>query len=1237
MAFGIRVKDDIGWENTSINDYKETPVTTFQKLKEKLLAVLPSFLKGSPQESNFKFVNLAPTAKADKTGIYSDALSKAINDPNVYNIALTGPYGSGKSSIIKTFLTKQKEPALLISLAAFIPEVGTDKTEAKKNNEAKDDKEKAKTKKQEIERSILQQMLYGADANDLPLSRFKRIQKPKWWAGGISLLIILGSFAVWYLFQQRKEIATGDFFFPVDRSNWFNLTCFTIGSLFLWGALHRIYLKSLGLSLKGISLKNLELTPETADEESILNRHLDEIIYFFQSTTYELVIVEDLDRFDNPDIFVTLREINGLINANAGIKRQVRFLYALRDDMFVNTDRTKFFEFIIPVIPIINHSNSFDKVREQGQRLLLDEKLDKQFLREVSRYLNDLRLIHNIFNEYIIYVANLEKEEEGVIEPNKLLAVLIYKNVLPRDFEELHQQKGTMAEILRRKDEYIIKEEKRQKQKISALEEELAQVEKLSIRNEAELRKVYAMALIERIPASHSFVRVGNITTSIAQLAKHEHLNEFITTNIIFTGTHSNNTNSQTQITPIQNNVDPNKTFKDRVAEIKKKGLKFKTQAGRKIHEMQSKIKSLRTQKFNEIIRANPEQTEEIFNKFGDSKDLMKFLIFEGYLDDTYYQYISLSHSRSPNDDKFLFKIRGFDNPDPDYQIDNPSEIIEEMRDEDFEQCYFLNRHLVDALLDNPQKNKARIEKAVSYISTNFASCDDFFTTFFQTGRHVEALVKLLISEWANYPQSAATTAHSAAHIARITAYAPEALLSAPSFAQGEFSVCWNTDTAEVLREDVDFDLDRLKLLRVKVKSLESIAEFSKEAKYVIEHGLYQVSIKNINFALKQDPYPPNSEDLETSNYTTILASGNKPLISLLEQDFDHYMRHVLLSLAENTKEEVGVILQVLNNEDVEAQLQEQFLVKQSAIFPLLAEIPHRFHSAVLQNRQMNPTWENCQIYLDSESYSSEILSDFLEDADIQEKLFASPIPDGKDAFSIRNFLISNNGFDNDVFRKYVRKLPKQFQAFPEDINQEKLRIIIEEQKVIFKPENFNSLDESDDLQVLFVAKNIAEFLRDLEDYDPDDEFLMKLLSSDIRNDQKYQIIQAINPEFISTDATRSSAVGQILNRVSVNAIEFDHGFILAIIANSSPVSVQVSLLNKFYASLTSEQVRQILSSLPEPFHNIPTYGNSLSIPDTPENEELVSWLEEQEIISSSTLVKKKNLIRINKFKKPKV
>lgn len=129
--------------------------------------------------------------------------------------------------------------------------------------------------------------------------------------------------------------------------------------------------------------------------------------------------------------------------------------------MFVNTDRTKFFEFIIPVIPIINASNSIDMVLNQGKRLALIERLDRQFLREVSRYLSDLRLITNIFNEYTIYVANLEADDQNLLDANKLLAVLIYKNVYPKDFEDLHRGEGNLAKILARHDEFVVRASER--------------------------------------------------------------------------------------------------------------------------------------------------------------------------------------------------------------------------------------------------------------------------------------------------------------------------------------------------------------------------------------------------------------------------------------------------------------------------------------------------------------------------------------------------------------------------------------------------------------------------------------------------------------------------------------------------------------------------------------------------------------------------------------------------------
>ena len=537
-----------------------------------------------------KFVDLAPTDDADKEGIYSEALQFATNNPKISNIALTGPYGSGKSSIIQSFLKAYRRPVLHISLATFITEADT----------------KAETvDRQEIERSILQQMLYGADANKLPLSRFKRIQSPGVWSIFKSLYIMLGMFALWYVFLHREGIISGNYFTPIALENSVNLGFFVFATAFLWRVLHHFYVASFGLSLKGISLKNVEIKPACDDESSILNRHLDEIVYFFQETSYDLVIIEDLDRFDNTDIFVTLREINGLVNANSGVKRHIRFLYALRDDIFANTERTKFFEFIIPVIPIINSSNSIDMVLKVGARLALNEGLDRQFLREVSRYLNDLRLIQNIFNEYSIYVDNLKTDGENLLDANKLLAVLIYKNVYPRDFEKLHRGEGTLAAILNFQDDLISHGEKKFRAEITSLEKQLDIAERQTPSDLKELRQIYAMALIEMLPSHTTTVGIDqNNQVAIVQLTGYGQLEQLIEARYIYCRNIHGHFQRQ-DVSTLQANVDQHKTYLKRKEEIENKAEENKTKTLRAIRDLRPKVATLRTAKLHEQLRLN--------------------------------------------------------------------------------------------------------------------------------------------------------------------------------------------------------------------------------------------------------------------------------------------------------------------------------------------------------------------------------------------------------------------------------------------------------------------------------------------------------------------------------------------------------------------------------------------------------------------------------------------------------
>jgi len=60
------------------------------------------------------FVDLAPTDQADENGIYASALDGALDNDNICNIALSGPYGSGKSSIIKTYVASSNKSFLCL-------------------------------------------------------------------------------------------------------------------------------------------------------------------------------------------------------------------------------------------------------------------------------------------------------------------------------------------------------------------------------------------------------------------------------------------------------------------------------------------------------------------------------------------------------------------------------------------------------------------------------------------------------------------------------------------------------------------------------------------------------------------------------------------------------------------------------------------------------------------------------------------------------------------------------------------------------------------------------------------------------------------------------------------------------------------------------------------------------------------------------------------------------------------
>lgn len=184
----------------------------------------------------------------------------------------------------------------------------------------------------------------------------------------------------------------------------------------------------------------------------------------------------DLDVYEEAidnGIFERLREVNTLANIqlNKENEKVLRFFYLLRDDIFDSKDRTKFFDYIIPVVPVVDSSNSYDQFISQLKSAGTFEKFDKSFLQGLSLYIDDMRLLKNIYNEFIIYYNRLNITE---LDCNKMLAIIAYKNLFPRDFADLQLNQGFVCTLFSKKDKFVENEVSEIKREIEEIRSKIS-------------------------------------------------------------------------------------------------------------------------------------------------------------------------------------------------------------------------------------------------------------------------------------------------------------------------------------------------------------------------------------------------------------------------------------------------------------------------------------------------------------------------------------------------------------------------------------------------------------------------------------------------------------------------------------------------------------------------------------------------------------------------------------------
>lgn len=648
-------------------------------------------------------LSLHPKNLSDEEfSVYKTEFEKVLNDPLCKNIALSGPYGAGKSSVIEKLKKTEAghgDKWVTVSLATFKGANEKEQTGADSERNA-------------VEAEILRQIVHKVGTSKAPKSRFRKLDDRKWFvdagiAGAVLVFAILSAYLA-SAFERLFNL----------QSSFVDQFAFAAWAIIVGLGLYQaIRSNAVSKFIKRIKVfdAELEITPKDPNA-SPYERCVDEIVYLLNASEIDAVVFEDMDRFDSIDIFEKMRNLNGLSNdsrINAKKKceeeKPLRFFYLVRDGLFDNPhDRTKFFDYVIPVVPYIDPNNALDIMK--GALCTVGISVDEGFLYQLSSYIDDPRIVHEIADEAFHYkTALLDKRKPMDGDLERLVAILAYKALFPKDFELLQVGRGYLHEVLCGKQRLITSFERANKEKRDELRSELEEIERQLEASEDELICMYGAPRIY----------------SISQFTNHNSPEDFDPRS--FLEEVRNNPQRRHQIESLEEALKENELFQQRVSEARKDASRRSEVIRNQLGKIDSRYASMRTMSIKQLIDDLPDadalfafdrkdikrgkdyeelSMEAVLNS--PSFPMIRFLVSSGWIDESYHRYISIFYSESlcAEDDAFLSAIKQAKPIDLTYKPEAPQEIIRRMDRGMFSRESIRNPWLVSALFDTDDSEK---------------------------------------------------------------------------------------------------------------------------------------------------------------------------------------------------------------------------------------------------------------------------------------------------------------------------------------------------------------------------------------------------------------------------------------------------------------------------------------------------------------------------------------------------
>lgn len=954
-------------------------------------------------------------------------------------------------------------------------------------------KSKEDSFEEQLEYSILQQLFYHVKATNIPESRFGRIERTSS-RKRILMTVSILVFVVANLFLFCQEQLAKFFLIPTE----------VLKSSFLFGLSICVFilgicviLFQLILFIKKISIKNLTLDKATLEFEekknvSIMNRYLDEILYLFQEKKYNVVIFEDIDRFENTHIFTKLRELNLILNQSEEIGRRIIFLYALKDDIFANAEeRTKFFDYIVPVIPFVNASNSGDLFRRKITGLRIPEvEVSSSFITDISAFVNDMRVLTNVVNEFDLYRNLLDKK----LKKEKLLAMILYKNLYPTDFSLLHQNKGVVyetfmsAETLR---DEILEDDRTQ---IDKVDSNLQAINEECLRNLNELYAVIIGKFITLYPDGGWYLYCDNKRRGISEFYSDENILKILNGQVGFSEDYSRpRFFSKEEIKNVLGNSFDYEKRKKRIQSItddKIKTLRDKRKA------LMDDIAAIEKHTLSDIAKSDRDIFEHVGTIKGQEEKykVLKYLLEKGYIDEEYFFYISIFQEGrlTPSDQEFLLSIKFNAPKEFDYKLQEIPSLIQNLSAVDYDHKGILNKDLLEYCLLHEDEYEEECDAILKQMVVHEQYIDLLYQ-FMQEGNCVPTFIKRLVhidNVWKSLDKDINHIAKDKNKvISMMFKYADINDIRTVNTSYPFNTYINDNNNYSELFEDIDQVRARelLDLLNLNVQSLIDDSNAADTYSYIYENNMYALTLDNVKVIFKHNELPV--DNLDSAIYTSIEETELNELQDYVHQELPAIVENLMLA-SSNTHESSDTIVSLME-EDIQTSDIIKLIKHNDTLWDDCKNITDQnVVSTLFVENKIKMTFENVKYYCScigswnidniltafmnrNEEKSMEEFTKLVESNDAHEIELLLSVVQADDIKDNIAYSVFNNHCLIDVWSKNLSQL-----------NVKRVRYVVDEGIISISPSNYQDIiTEHPLLSKYLLCKNPDSIISEWDEF----------------------------------------------------------------------------------------------------------------------------------------------------------